>query len=127
MAIHPQLDRDRLLKTLVERENLGSTGIGGGVAIPHGKFDGLDKLASSFGKSPRGIDFSFYGQQTCLHLLPSRSAQKLCRRPSQGLARISRLLKDPLLLSSLQRAQSGDDIYRVLEEDRPSIAVTGTG
>ena len=116
VASHPQLDKDRLLKTLVERENLGSTGIGGGVAIPHGKFDGLDKLASSFGKSPRGIDFSSMDSKPA-HIFFLLVAPKNCAGDHlKALARISRLLKDPLLLNSLQRAQSGEDIFRVLEE-----------
>ncbi len=120
---HPRVDRDRLLKTLLERESLGSTGIGGGVAIPHGKFEGLDKLASSFGRSPRGIDFSSMDSKPA-HIFFLLVAPKNCAGDHlKALARISRLLKDPLLLTSLQKSESPGDIYRVLEEYRSSTAV----
>ncbi len=113
---NPQLDRDRLLKTLMERENLGSTGIGSGVAIPHGKYDGLDHLASSFGKSPKGIDFSSMDNRPAhiffLLVAPKNSAGEHLK----ALARISRLLKDPMLLTGLQKAESAEGIYRLLEE-----------
>ncbi len=113
---YPRLDKDRLLKTLLERESLGSTGIGGGVASPHGKFEGLEKLACSFGKSPRGIDFSSMDSKPA-HIFFLLVAPKNCAGDHlKALARISRLLKDPLLLTSLQKAKSAGDIYRIIEE-----------
>jgi PTS system nitrogen regulatory IIA component len=114
--VNPDLDKDGLIKILMERENLGSTGIGGGIAIPHGKFDGLDHLVSSFGKSFKGIDFSSMDNKPAfiffLLVAPKNSAGEHLK----ALARISRLLKDPLLLSRLQKAQSPEGIYRLLEE-----------
>ncbi|MFP6641006.1 MAG: PTS sugar transporter subunit IIA, partial [Myxococcota bacterium] len=56
------LERDRLLKVLTEREALQSTGIGEGVAIPHGKVAGLDGLVASFARSRSGIDFEAIDQ-----------------------------------------------------------------
>ena len=53
----PTIDRDRLMKVLLERERLGSTGIGDGIAIPHGKLRDIDDLVLSFGRSSEGIDF----------------------------------------------------------------------
>lgn len=115
-AAHPSLNRALLVKTLMERENLGSTGIGGGVAIPHGKFDELDHLAASFGRSSKGIDFSSMDNKPAhlffLLVAPRNSAADHLK----ALARISRLLKDPLLKDGLQQASSADEIYRVLED-----------
>lgn len=51
---NPLVDKELLVRRLIERENLGSTGIGGGIAIPHGKYEGLDRLSASFGKSDPG-------------------------------------------------------------------------
>ena len=57
MKIHQKLDSEATLNVLFEREKLGSTGIGEGIAIPHGKITGLDQLILSFGRSAVGIDF----------------------------------------------------------------------
>lgn len=113
---NPGLDRAGLLKTLISRESLGSTGIGGGVAIPHGKYDGLEHLVASFGRSPTGVDFNSMDNKPAylffLLVAPKNSAGDHLK----ALARISRLFKDPLLKSSLQQADSADEIYRILEE-----------
>ena len=53
----PSLDAQELLDVLVAREQLQSTGIGDGVAIPHGKIGGLDHLVASFARSAKGVDF----------------------------------------------------------------------
>jgi nitrogen PTS system EIIA component len=115
-SAHPNVDKSGLLKTLVSREGLGSTGIGGGVAIPHGKYDGLDHLVASFGRSPKGVDFSSMDNKPAylffLLLAPKNSAGEHLK----ALARISRLFKDPLLKSSLRKAETADQIYRILEE-----------
>ena len=52
-----KVDYDTMVEVLLEREKLGSTGIGGGIAIPHGKLAGLENLIVSFGRSKDGIDF----------------------------------------------------------------------
>jgi PTS system nitrogen regulatory IIA component len=53
---HPSVDKNALVKVLLERERLGSTGIGDGVAIPHGKFHALTHPVISFGRSRKGLD-----------------------------------------------------------------------
>jgi PTS system nitrogen regulatory IIA component len=55
---HPQYETETVVKVLLDREKLGSTGIGDGIAIPHGKLAMLDRLVVSFGRSPEGIDFN---------------------------------------------------------------------
>jgi len=111
-----RLDRRVLLQTLIDRENLGSTGIGGGIAIPHGMFDRLDRLMASFGKSDEGVDFSSMDNKPAhlffLLVAPKNNAGEHLK----ALARISRLFKDPILKRDLQQARTADDIYRLLEE-----------
>ncbi|MDQ7782807.1 MAG: PTS sugar transporter subunit IIA [Desulfomonilaceae bacterium] len=113
---NPNMNKAGLIKTLIERENLGSTGIGGGVAIPHGKFEGLKELAGVFGRSASGIDFSSMDNQPAhlffLLVAPKNSAGDHLK----ALARISRLLKDPLLKRGLRQADTADEIYGILEE-----------
>lgn len=116
LSENPKLDRARLLKTLTDRENLGSTGIGGGVAIPHGKFEGLDRLVGSFGKSPKGIDFNSMDNKPAhlffLLVAPKNSAADHLK----ALARVSRLLKDRKCAAELQKCDKPDQILQVLEE-----------
>jgi PTS system nitrogen regulatory IIA component len=113
---NPGVDGQRLLKILLDRESLGSTGIGSGIAIPHGTFDGLNRLAASFGKSVEGIDFSSMDNKPAhlffLLVAPKNSAGEHLK----ALARISRLFKDPILKRELQQAESAAEIFRILEE-----------
>lgn len=113
---NPHLDKTGLIHTLLERENLGSTGIGGGVAIPHGKFEGLRSLSATFGRSINGIDFNSMDNKPAhlffLLVAPRNSAGEHLK----ALARISRLLKDPMLKNGLQKAESADQIFHILEE-----------
>ncbi len=113
----PSVDADRLLEVLIEREGLQSTGIGEGVAIPHGKMAGLDKLMASFARSPGGIDFdSIDGQPTQLYFLlvvPEQSGGQHLK----ALARISRFFRDSAFRDKLMDARSKDDIFRAIEEE----------
>jgi PTS system nitrogen regulatory IIA component len=113
---NPGLDKEGLIQTLIDRENLGSTGIGDGVAIPHGKVEGLPHLVASFGKSSTGIDFRSMDNKPAylffLLVAPKNSAGEHLK----ALARISRLFKDPLLKNGLIQAQDADEIFQILEE-----------
>uniref|UniRef100_A0A7C4EQL8 PTS sugar transporter subunit IIA n=1 Tax=Desulfomonile tiedjei TaxID=2358 RepID=A0A7C4EQL8_9BACT len=115
-SMNPHVDKAILLRTLLERESLGSTGIGGGVAIPHGKVEGLATLSASFGRSSQGIEFgSMDNKPTYLFFLlvaPRNSAGDHLK----ALARISKLLQDPLFKSSIQHADSRDRIFAIFEE-----------
>lgn len=116
LEAYPNLDRTKLLQTILDREKLGSTGLGGGVAIPHGKFEGLDRLAASFGRSQKGIDFESMDNKPA-YLFFMLIAPKNCAGDHlKALARISRLFKDPLLTNNLRQANSSDEIFRLLEE-----------
>ncbi len=116
LETNPRLDKKQLLQTILEREKLGSTGLGGGVAIPHGKFEDLEKLAASFGRSKKGIDFSSMDNKPA-HLFFMLIAPKNCAGDHlKALARISRLLKDPILTNNLRQAEDSAQIYELLEE-----------
>lgn len=111
------LDADRLLEVLLEREELQSTGIGDGVAIPHGKMPGLSRLVASFARSREGLDFdSIDGQPTRLFFLlvvPEHSAGKHLK----ALARISRFCRDESFRRLLLEAESAEDVFRAIEEE----------
>jgi PTS system nitrogen regulatory IIA component len=116
-AAEPSLDADRLLKVLLEREELQSTGIGEGVAIPHGKIAGLEHLVASFARSVGGVDFeSIDGQPTNLFFLlvvPEHSGGQHLK----ALARISRFLRDGEFRAKLLEAEALEDIFRAIDEE----------
>lgn len=113
----PGLDEARLLDVLVEREKLQSTGIGEGVAIPHGKLPGLTRLLASFARSRSGVDFgSIDGQPTHLFFLlvvPEHSGGQHLK----ALARISRFFRDAAFRKRLLEAESREDVFRAIEEE----------
>jgi PTS system nitrogen regulatory IIA component len=115
--VEPQIEADRLLEVLLEREALQSTGIGEGVAIPHGKMAGLDRLVASFARSPEGIDFeSIDGRPTqhfFLLVVPEHSGGQYLK----ALARISRFFRDPAFRQQLVEAESLEDVVRAIEEE----------
>lgn len=110
----PSLEKSALVKVLLERERLGSTGIGDGVAIPHGKFQGIDQPIISFGRSRKGLDFdSMDGAPAYLFFLlvaPENSASIHLK----ALARIAKILKNSAFRKTLMEASSRDEIYRTI-------------
>ena len=116
-AAEPALEAEALLNVLREREALQSTGIGEGVAIPHGKVQGLDRLVAAFARSTRGVDFdSIDGPPTQLLFLlivPEQSGGP----PLKALARISRFFRDASFREKLLGAGDLEEIFRAIEEE----------
>ncbi len=116
VGVKDYLKRDELVEVLMERERLGSTGIGEGVAIPHGKLKDLDQLLICFGRSTEGIDFdSMDGKPAHLFFLlvaPENSAGIHLR----ALAKISRLLRSVSLRQKLFNARSRDEIFEIISQ-----------
>ncbi|MBW2064954.1 MAG: PTS sugar transporter subunit IIA [Deltaproteobacteria bacterium] len=110
----PSLDKGSLVKILLDRERLGSTGIGDGVAIPHGKFHGLRQPIIIFGRSRRGLDFeSMDGEPAYLFFLlvaPEDSASIHLK----ALAKIAKILKNSNYRKILMDATTKRDIYQFL-------------
>jgi PTS system nitrogen regulatory IIA component len=115
--VEPRIEADRLLEVLLEREALQSTGIGEGVAIPHGKLAGLDRLVASFARSSEGVDFeSIDGQPThhfFLLVVPEHSGGQYLK----ALARISRFFRDPAFRQQLTDAETLADVVAAIEEE----------
>jgi len=106
-AVHHKctlIDIDTLYKVLTEREQLGSTGVGNGVAIPHGKVIGLEKLLLCLGRSKAGISFDAVDNRPVHIFVMILSPPGMAGEYLQTLARVSKLLKhadtrDKLLLA----------------------------
>jgi PTS system nitrogen regulatory IIA component len=116
-TLHPAVDRARLAQVLTEREALGSTAIGEGIAIPHGKLAGVPNVVAAFGRSPQGIPFdSLDGKPTHLFFLlvaPEDSAGIHLK----ALARVSRLLKDKSFRDRLSAGSTREQLFAIVKEE----------
>ena len=115
------IDRDEVISVLLERERLGSTGIGEGVAIPHGKLKTIDQLLLSFGRSREGVDFdSMDGKPAHLFFLLVAPEDSVGIH-LKTLARISKLLKNAEVRNKLLEAEDRDALYRIIVEEEESL------
>jgi len=109
--------REDLMRVLMERERLGSTGIGQGIGIPHGKLKSLKSLVLGFGVSRNGVDFeSMDGRPTYIFFLlvtPENSMGLHLKL----LARISRILKNDNFKEKLLNASDRDEIFDIIREE----------
>jgi PTS system nitrogen regulatory IIA component len=116
-AQRESLNTDQVLQVLWERERISTTAIGEGVAIPHGKLAGIERVVGVFARSPQGVDFaSLDGGPTHLFfvlLAPENAAADHLK----ALARISRLLKDAAFRSRLMEGQTREEIFQVIAEE----------
>ena len=110
----PSIDKGALVKVLVERERLGSTGIGDGAAIPHGKMNGVSHPIISFGRSRQGLDFdSMDGQPAHLFFLliaPEDSSSVHL----QVLAKIAKILKNRDFRKKLMEPGTKKELYQTI-------------
>ena len=108
---------EEMVRVLLERERLGSTGIGGGIAIPHGKSKSLETLLMGFGRSRKGVDFdAMDGKPAYLFFLllaPEDSTDVHLKM----LARISRLLKNSVFKERLMNADDWRELYNVIKKE----------
>jgi nitrogen PTS system EIIA component len=118
MAAHyPQIDAERLIEVLWERERLGSTAIGDGIAIPHGKLPGLREVLGAFGRHLQGVDFqSLDGGPTQLFFLLVAPEDSVGLH-LKALARVSRLLKDRAFRARLLAAPDQAELCRIIREE----------
>lgn len=115
-SAHGVNTRGEILSKVLQRESMMSTGIGNGVAIPHGKTRLLDHLLGACGVAPMGIDFdSMDGEPATLFILLV-SPESLRGPHVKALANVSRLLKEESVRAALRQASTPADFLRVLRE-----------
>ena len=116
-AKYKEIKLTDLTAVLAERERLGSTAIGDGIAIPHGKLRGVAKIIGAFGRHAAGVDFdSLDGEPSQIFFVlvaPEDSASLHLK----ALARVSRLLKESSFRSRLLAAKDGDELYSLIKEE----------
>ena len=114
---HLPLEKKKVLDVLLEREKISTTAIGEGVAIPHGKLPGVERVLGVFARSQNGVDFaSLDGGPTHLFFVliaPENAAADHLK----ALARISRLLKDEVFRHRLMTGRSSQELYAIISEE----------
>ena len=109
--------KENLLTALIEREKLGSTGIGENVAIPHAKISEIDKIITVFGRSKNGVEFESLDQKPVNFIFLVIAPENSTGQHLKALARISRLFKNPSLRESVLRTNEADQIYSILVDE----------
>jgi len=110
-------NKENLLLSLIEREKLGSTGIGENVAIPHAKIRDIDKIITVFARSQIGVEFESLDQKPVNFIYLILAPENSTGQHLKALARISRLFKNPSLRESVLRANETDQIYSILVDE----------
>ena len=112
--IHPDIDSEKLLKILLEREQLGTTGIGDSVAIPHGKISGITQPIVAFGRCINGVDFeAMDGKLVYIFFLLIAPEQESSQH-LQVLVRIAKILKNSAFRDELIKSKSRDELYKII-------------
>jgi len=109
-----------IFDTLLQRERLGSTGVGGGIAIPHGKLPGLTRLIGLFARLERPIEFDALDGEPVDLLFVLLAPEGAGADHLKALARVARALRDPALAQKLRTTRDAEALYSVLTEHQPS-------
>lgn len=106
-------DRD-IFEVLLERERLGTTGVGAGIAIPHGKLSALPKLRGLFAKLDKPVDFEAIDEQPVDLIFLLLAPEAAGADHLKALARVSRLLRDKGICDKLRGAETAEALYLIL-------------
>src|SRR6478672_5762069 len=108
------LDEGLIFEALLQRERLGSTGIGEGVAIPHGKLPGLDRIFGLVARIEKPIDFEALDGQYVDILFLLLAPEGAGADHLKALARVARALREPGMLDRIRKTRDADALYAVL-------------
>ena len=111
------IDFELFVEDIFERERLGTTGIGDGIAIPHGKLPGMDELMVSFGRSTAGVDFEAMDEKPAHLFFLLVAPENSVGEHLKALARISRLMRDASFRKKLMESKNLDQLYSVIAEE----------
>ncbi len=108
------LDERAVFDVLMEREKLGTTGVGNGIAIPHGKLPGLDKLYGMFARMEKPIDFQAIDEQPVDLIFLLLAPESAGADHLKALAPVSRLLRDRSTCDKLRGTDNAEALYAIL-------------
>jgi nitrogen PTS system EIIA component len=109
------VDSALVVERLTERERLGSTGFGGGIAIPHGKIDGLDHVVGLFARLAQPVDFSSIDDEPVDLVFMLLSPTDAGAAHLKALAQVSRVLRDKAFVAKLRGAATDDALYALFD------------
>lgn len=112
----------KIFETLLERERLGSTGVGSGIAIPHGKLPDFKRLYGVFARVERPVDFDSIDEQPVDLIFLLLAPEGAGADHLKALARVSRLLRDTSMCEKLRGAESADGLYMLLTQSEAQAA-----
>lgn len=111
------INLEEIARVLMDRERLGSTGIGGGIGIPHGKLKDLESLILGFGLSRKGVDFESMDNRPTYIFFLLLTPENSTGLHLKLLARISRILKNELFKEKLLEAKNREEILAAIDEE----------
>jgi nitrogen PTS system EIIA component len=115
-SLQTRLPEKRIFETLIERERLGSTGVGSGIAIPHGRMPGISKITGVFARLESGIDYDAVDSQPVDLIFMLLAPENAGADHLKALARVSRLLRNQAICEKLRAAASAEAIYAILTD-----------
>lgn len=117
-SVYPNINDEKLIEVLMEREKLCSTAVDSGVAIPHAKMSGVSDIIAGFGRSIEGIDYDSLDSKLTHLFIILVAPETSIGAHIQLLARISKIFKNPELRAKLMNLETQDEIYdSIIMED----------
>ncbi len=111
-------DQEKIVEIILEREKLGSTGIGQGIAVPHAKTDDVKQIVVAFGLSQKGVNFESLDEEPVYLIFLVLAPVDATGMHLKLLAKIARLLKDKVFRNSLKSCKGKRrEIFQVIEEE----------
>lgn len=112
---------EKILETVMDREKLGSTGIGQGIAIPHAKTDQINDIVCALGISQNGVDFDSLDGEPVYIIFLVLAPTKSIGQHLKTLAKIARLLKDKVFRNSLKNCKTPSEALKIIKEDEEKL------
>lgn len=116
------LDERKIFGVLMDRERLGTTGVGSGIAIPHGKLAELDRLYGIFARLEKPVDFQSIDDRPVDLIFVLLAPEEAGADHLKALARVSRLLRDQDICDKLRATGEGDALYAIMTESQETRA-----
>lgn len=117
-----RISERRIFETLVERERLGTTGVGAGIAIPHGRMTEVKTIIGIFARLENAIDYEAVDSQSVDLVFMLLAPENAGADHLKALARVSRLLRDKAVCEKLRSASTGEALYAILTGEKNGAA-----